>query len=109
MCLKKSPKILLICQYPRTYLTHPTGIEPTHMAPEAIALSTELRVLINNTLIFSTVQGAITKNLRKFKNLNNKNVVIHFFDHHKKFYIFYKFHIIYLNVFQAPPQPFQVL
>lgn len=24
--------------------THPTGIEPTHMAPEAIALSTELRV-----------------------------------------------------------------
>ena len=25
---------------------HPTGIEPTHMAPEAIALSTELRVQV---------------------------------------------------------------
>ena len=37
---------------------HPTGIEPTHMAPEAIALSTELQMhLLYDTTLFQNLQG----------------------------------------------------
>ena len=42
----------------RAYLLRPSGIEPPHMAPEAIALSTELQAHLGvpkDTLIYYTI------------------------------------------------------
>lgn len=46
--------------FPLFYIVHLIGIEPTHTAPEAIALSTELQMhLIYSTIFFRDWQGGV--------------------------------------------------